>query len=73
MTGIFSFFFYYFIVYLFLLLLRTVPTFVVAHLEILGFPVGGVYSYMDIFARLKTMRRNQTLASALGIQKENWL
>ena len=28
--------------------------------------------YRDIFAWLKTMRRKQNLASALGIQKENW-
>ena len=26
----------------------------------------------DIFARFKTMRRKQILASALGIKKENW-
>ena len=28
--------------------------------------------YRDIFARLKTMRKKQNLASALGIQKEKW-
>ena len=28
--------------------------------------------YRDIFARFKTMRRKQNLASALGIQKENY-
>ena len=27
----------------------------------------------DIFARFKTMRRKQNLATALGIQKENWI
>ena len=36
------------------------------------FPVGGAYSYRNICARFKTMRRKQNLASALGIQKENW-
>ena len=49
----------------------TVPTFLLrirsAHLEILGFPMGGAYSYWDIFARFKTMRRNQNLASARGV------
>ena len=44
-----------------------------AHLEILGFPMGGAYLYRDIFARFKTMRRKpQNLASALSIQKEKW-
>ena len=52
--------------------LRTVPTFVTAHLEILGFLMGGAYQKRDIFGRFKTMRRKQNLASALGIQKENW-
>ena len=28
--------------------------------------------YKDIFARFKTMRRKQNLASTSGIQKENW-
>ena len=42
-----------------------------AHLEILGFPLGGVYLYRDIFARFKTMRRKQKLSSALGIKKKN--
>ena len=31
-----------------------------------------VPSKRDIFARVKTMRRRQNLASAFGIQKENW-
>ena len=53
--------------------LRTVPTFGSAHLEILGFPMGGAYQYMDtVFARFKTIRRKQNLASALGFPKENW-
>ena len=43
-----------------------------AHLEILGFPMGGAYLCRDIFARFKTMRKKQNLASALGIQEENW-
>ena len=38
-----------------------------AHLEILGFSMGGAYQYRDIFARFKTMRRKQNLASAFGI------
>ena len=55
--------------------LRTVPTILLrirsAHLEILGSPMGGAYWYTDIYARFKTMRRKQNLATALGIQKEN--
>ena len=48
--------------------LRTVPTIVIAHirsahLEILGFPIVSAYYYRDIFARFKTMRRKQNLAS----------
>ena len=43
-----------------------------AHLDILGFPMGGAYYYRDISARFKTMRRKQNLASDFGIQKENW-
>ena len=54
------------------MVLRTVPTIVTAHLEILGFPMGGAYLYRNIFVRFKTMQRKQNLASALGIQKENW-
>ena len=42
------------------------------HLEILGFPMGGAYLYRGIFAWFKIMWRKQNLASALGIQKENW-
>ena len=38
-----------------------------AHLKILGFPFGGAYIYRDIFARFKTVRRKQNLASVLGI------
>ena len=41
-----------------------------AHLEILGFPMAGAYLYRDIFARFKTMGRQQNLASDLGIQKK---
>ena len=43
-----------------------------AHLEILVFPMGDAYQYRDIFPRFKTIRRKQNLASAFGIQKENW-
>ena len=42
------------------------------HLEILVFPMGGVYQYMDFFAQFKTMWRKQNLACDLGIPKENW-
>ena len=48
------------------------PTIVIAHLEIFGLPIGSAYSYRDISARFKTMRRKQNSASALGIQKETW-
>ena len=48
------------------------PTFVTVHLEMLGFPMGGAYSYRDISAQFKTMRREQNSASVLGIQNENW-
>ena len=41
------------------------------HLEILGFPMGDACQYKDNFARFKTIRRKQNLASTLGIQKEN--
>ena len=34
--------------------------------------MGGAYQYRNIFARFQTMQRKQTLASAFGIQKENW-
>ena len=51
MTGILSFY-YYFIVYLFLFLLRTVPTFVAVHLEILGFPAWVVSINRSIFLRV---------------------
>ena len=34
--------------------------------------MGGAYLFRDIFAWSETMRRKQNLASALGIQKENW-
>ena len=51
------------------------PTFVTAHtsarLEILGFSMSGAYISRDIFARFKTMRRKQNIASARGIQKQN--
>ena len=43
-----------------------------AHLEILGFPMGGAYLDRDYFVPFKTLRRKQNLASGLGIQKENW-
>ena len=53
--------------------MKLVPTLLLrirsAHLEIRGFPMGGAYLYRDIFARFKTMRRKQNLASALGNQK----
>ena len=54
--------------YIILLLLRIHSV----HLEILGFPMGGAHSYRGIFAQFKTMRKKWNLASALGIQKENW-
>ena len=41
-----------------------------AHLEIFGFPMSGACSDRYIFARFKTMRRKQNLASALEIQRE---
>ena len=37
---------------------------------LIRFPMGGDFSYRDIFARFKTMWRNQNLASALGISKK---
>ena len=51
-------------VYFFVLRIRS------AHLEIIGFSMGGAYQYRDIFVRFKTIRRKQNLASALGIPKE---
>ena len=39
-----------------------------AQLELLGFPISGANQYKDIFVRLKTMRRNQNFAIALGFQ-----
>ena len=39
-----------------------------AHLQILGFPMGGAYLYRDTCARLKTLQRKRNLARALGIQ-----
>ena len=41
--------------------LRTVPTLIrSAHLEILGFPMGGVYYYKDIFGGLKPRGESRT-------------
>ena len=52
-------------------LLRAVPNFVNAHLEIFGFPMGAVYQYKDILRGLNLLvRRKQNLASVLGIQNE---
>ena len=34
--------------------------------------MGGAYLYRIIFSWFKTMRGEQNLASALGIQKQNW-
>ena len=54
-------------------LLRTVPTFVTVHTFCASQDTQVPYGwcqYRDIFARFKTMRRKQNLASALGIQKE---
>ena len=47
--------------------LRTVPTFVTAQTFYASRDTR--VSYGDIFARFKTMKRKQNLASALGIQK----
>ena len=51
--------------------LRMVPTIVIAHLKILGFPMGGAYQYRDFFVQFNTMQRKQNSASTFGIQKEN--
>ena len=65
----FFFFFFFFYIYIsFRLMLLRIRS---AHLEILKFPVGVAYKYRDIFVWFKTMRRQQILASALGIQKVN--
>ena len=59
-------------------MLRMVPTFVTAHTFCASRDTQVSYGWCllingDIFARLvKTMQRKQNLASALGIQKENW-
>ena len=54
--------------------LRTVPTIVTVHTFCASrdtrFPMGG--DCRDIFARFETLRRKQNLASASGIQRENW-
>ena len=42
-----------------------------AHLEIFEFPVGVAYTFRDIFVWFKSMRRQQILASVLGIPKVN--
>ena len=34
--------------------------------------MSGGYQKKDIFARFKSIREKQNLASAFGIQKENW-
>ena len=56
--------------------LRTVPTFVTAHTFCASrdtrVSYGRCLLIRDIFARIKTMWKKQNLASALGIQKENW-
>ena len=57
--------------------LRTVPTVVIAHTfcasrDTQFSSIGGAYQYRNIFAWFKTIRIKQNLASALGIQKENW-
>ena len=54
---------------------RTVPTIVIARTFCASRDIRisyGWYVLMQFFARFKTMRRKQTSASALGIQKENW-
>ena len=46
-----------------------------AHLKKIRFPIiiiGGVFKYKNISVRFETIRRKQNLASAFGIQKENW-
>ena len=56
--------------------LRTVPTFVTAHTFCayqdtwVSYMVGARQGYFC--AEFKTMRRKENLASAFGIQKENW-
>ena len=60
--------------------LRTVPTFVTAHTfcasrdtrVFCGLWVVPMIQAGDIFARFIAMRRKQNLASAFGIQEENW-
>ena len=41
-----------------------------AHLAILGFPMGGAYLYMDIFAQFKALWRKQILPSAFVSKKK---
>ena len=56
--------------------LRTVPTIITAHTFYASRDTLVSYGWclliQDIFARFKTMRRKQNLASAFGISKENW-
>ena len=56
--------------------LRTVPTFVAAHKFCASRDTRVSYGWclliQGYFARFKTMRRKQNLASAFRIQKENW-
>ena len=59
-----------------ILSLRTVPTIVTAHTFCTSrdtrVSYGWCLLFQGYFARFKTMRRKQHLASAFGIQKENW-
>ena len=60
----------------FLWFLRTVPTFVTAQMFCASRDTRISYGWCLViqgyFARFKTIRRKQKLASTLGIQKENW-
>ena len=68
MTGILSFY-YYFIVYLFHFLLRTVPTFVAVHLEILVFPAWVVSINTSIFLRVSKLCRESKTSQVLLVSK----
>ena len=48
--------------------LRTVPTFVTAHTFCASRDTRASYGWCLVFARIKTMWRNQNLESAFGIQ-----
>ena len=49
------------------------PAIVIAHTFGASRDTGAAYYFRDIFVRFESMRpRKQNLASALGIEKENW-